>query len=187
MKVNQKTWFDSIEDTVEFYTHIFPSAIPLVYNHEMEHPLESRFQELYGDTFFLIYKPMGKFGFIEKKSDIPFRLILIRNAYTFEKYANFFFEGRRESDSLFRANKVKCFGNVKLLMMNEDKEQLYSQYRNAVSLAFKDGNNPVADKRIVSYLYNNHALVETPSFLVWDKNIDKEFEYGHEWHDEDEK
>lgn len=63
-----------------------------------------------------------------------------------------------------------------------------SRIRNAIALAFKDGKNPVAEgARAVSYLYHNNELIRTPGFLEWDKNIEKEFEYGHQWCDEDDK
>ena len=72
-------------DEVNHYTNIFPSAIPLVYNHESAHPLESRFNEAYGNTFFLIYKPLGinSTGFMDEKPNMqPFYLLLVRNAHT---------------------------------------------------------------------------------------------------------
>lgn len=180
-------------DEVSFYINLFPTAIPLVYNHKSAHPLESRFDEVYGNTFFLIYKPLGiNFtDFIGEKPNVqPFYLLLVRNAYTFDKYVDFFFgQPRRRLGGEFalRNNKIKCFGSVKLLMLNEDKDKLYSRYRNAIALAFKDGKNPVAEgARAVSYLYHNDELIRTPGFLEWDKNIEKEFEYGHQWCDEDE-
>lgn len=179
-------------DEVSFYTNIFPSAIPLVYNHESAHPLEERFNEAYGDTFFLIYKPVGSMSFMKDEDNPPFYLLLIRNAYTFDKYVCFFFNqpingGWHKQSFILRNSKIKCFGSVKLLMLNEDKDKLYSQYRNAIALAFKDGKNPVAEGvRAVSYLYHNDELVRTPGFLEWDKNIEKEFEYGRQWCDGDE-
>ena len=176
-------------DEVTYYTNIFPSAIPLVYNHGSTHPLESRFNEVYGDTFFLIYKPLGSMSFMKDDEDnLPFYLLLIRNAYTFDKYVDFFFLNSIERSEMLRRSKIKCFGSVKLLMLNENKDNLYSRYRNAIALAFKDGKNPVAEGvRAVSYLYHNDELIRTPGFLEWDKNIEKEFEYGHQWCDEDEK
>lgn len=175
-------------DEVTYYTNTFPSAIPLVYNHESAHPLESRFNEVYGNTFFLIYKPLGTMGFMKDDEDnLPFYLLLVRNAYTFDKYVDFFFLNSIERSEILRRNKIKCFGSVKLLMLNEDKDKLYSRYRNAIALAFKDGKNPVAGgARAVSYLYHNDELIRTPGFLEWDKNIEKEFEYGHQWCNEDE-
>ena len=176
-------------DEVTYYTNTFPSAIPLVYNHESAHPLEERFNEAYGNTFFLIYKPLGTMGFMKDDEDNPpFYLLLVRNAYTFDKYVDFFFLNSIERSEMLRRSKIKCFGSVKLLMLNEDKIKLYSRYRNAIALAFKDGKNPVAEgTRAVSYLYHNDELIRTPGFLEWDKNIEKEFEYGHQWYDEDEK
>ena len=182
-------------DEVNHYTNIFPSAIPLVYNHESAHPLESRFNEAYGNTFFLIYKPLGinSTGFMDEKPNMqPFYLLLVRNAHTFDKYVDFFFVqyrhgSWREERVILRNSKIKCFGSVKLLMLNEDKDNLYSRYRNAIALAFKDGKNPVAEGvRAVSYLYHNDELIRTPGFLEWDETIEKEFEYGHQWYDEDE-
>lgn len=175
-------------DEVTYYTNTFPSAIPLVYNHESAHPLESRFNEVYGNTFFLIYKPLGTMGFMKDDEDnLPFYLLLVRNAYTFDKYVDFFFLNSIERSEILRRNKIKCFGSVKLLMLNEDKDKLYSRYRNAIALAFKDGKNPVAEgARAVFYLYHNDELIRTPGFLEWDKNIEKEFEYGHQWCNEDE-
>ena len=180
-------------DEVTYYTNVFPSAIPLVYNHSSNHPLESRLNELYGDSFFLIYRPLGSFSTCDdKNSERPFYLILVYNAHTFEKYVDFFSTettGRWPNRSRpLRKDKIKCFGSVKLLMLNEDEKKFYSQYRNAISLAFKDGKNPVSkDRRLVSYLYIDNRLVETPDFLMWDEDIEKEFKYGHQWYDEDEK
>lgn len=181
-------------DEVTYYTNTFPSAIPLVYNHESAHPLESRFNEAYGNTFFLIYKPLGTMGFMKDDEDnSPFYLLLVRNAYTFDKYVSFFFNqstqgGWHEQSFILRNSKIKCFGSVKLLMLNENKDKLYSRYRNAIALAFKDGKNPVVEGvRAISYLYHNDELIRTPGFLEWDKNIEKEFEYGHQWCNENEK
>ena len=165
-------------DQVAYYTNIFPSAIPLVYNHESAHPLEERFNEAYGNTFFLIYKPLGSMSFMKDDEDnLPFYLLLVCNAYTFDKYVDFFFLNSIERSEMLRRSKIKCFGSVKLLMLNEDKDKLYSRYRNAIALAFKDGKNPVAEGvRAVSYLYHNDSLVKTPGFFEWDKNIEKDFE-----------
>lgn len=175
-------------DEVTYYTNTFPSAIPLVYNHESAHPLESRFNEVYGNTFFLIYKPLGSMSFMKDDEDnLPFYLLLVRNSYTFDKYVDFFFLNSIERSETLRRDKIKCFGSVKLLMLNEDKDKLYSRYRNAIAFAFKDGKNPVAEGvRAASYLYHNDELIRTPGFLEWDKNIEKEFEYGHQWCNEDE-
>ena len=165
-------------DEVTYYTNICPSAIPRVYNHESAHPLESRFNEVYGDTFFLIYKPLGSMSFMKDDEDnLPFYFLLIRNAYTFDKYVDFFFLNSIGRSETLRRDKIKCFGSVKLLMLNEDKDKLYSRYRNAIALAFKDGKNPVAEgARAISYLYHNDELIRTPGFLEWDKNIEKDFE-----------
>ena len=172
---------DELDDMVKFYTGVFPSAIPIVYNHRQEYLFESRLNDLYGDTLFLIYKPLGKVE-AENSTGRSFYLFLIRDVYTFEKYVDFFFNqtkggGWRENDFSLRNNKIKCFGSVKLLMMDEDKKNLYSQYRNAIALAFKNGKNPVMeDKRTVSYLYNDNVLIETPEFFEWDESIEKKFE-----------
>lgn len=167
-------------DKVKYYTSIFPSAIPMVYDHNNDHPLESRINELYGDAFFLAYQPLGMMSFI-KANEFPFYLFIVRNEFTFEKYVDFFFcqgnhGGWRGNDYALRNGKIKCFGCVRLLMMSEDKEQVCSRYKNAIALAFKNGKNPVAKngKRIASYLYNDDTLIETPEFFSWDESIEKE-------------
>lgn len=173
---------DGISDDVDvlgFYRNVFPSAIPLVYNHGEENLLESRIQEVYGDSFFLIYKPLGMMGFMrDNENAFPFYLILVKNAYTFDKYVSFFFNqpgrGGCRDNLILRHNKIKCFGSVKLLMLNEDK--LYSRYHNAIALAFKDGNKPFDGGRTATYLYHDDKLVETPTFFRWNDNIEKDFE-----------
>ena len=166
------------EDRVSYYTEVFPSAIPIVYNHNSDNPLETRINELYGDTFFFIYRPLGLMSFMrEKENEQPFYLFLVRNEYTFEKYVDFFFLNGRDRIQSIRRDKIKCFGCTRLLMLNEDKDGLYARYRNAVALAFKDGKNPVAkDRRAKSFLYMNDKLVETPGFFELDDKIEKEFE-----------
>lgn len=172
------------QDEVNYYSKIFHSAIPIIYYRDNDNPIKTRIDELYGNTFFLIYEPFKSMSLLEStnKKQSSFYLFLVRNEYTFEKYVDFFFSQAnhnewRANELILRNNKIKCFGCTRLLMLNEDSDGTCSQYKNAIALAFKNGSNPVLkDCRMKSYLYHNDKLIETPGFFEWDETTEKEFE-----------
>lgn len=181
MKAKNYICVDALDgtDMLGFYTRMFPAAIPIVYEHvEKESPLLKRIKDIYADVLFLIYSPMGVLEPNERNADKPFHLILLKNVYWFDKYTNMFFD----SGNAFRGHntrriKVKCFGSVNLLMSAEDKKDLFRNYKDAIALAFKDGNPFKTDETAMTYVYNGKNLVETKQFFRWniwqDKNEER--------------
>lgn len=173
-------------DELAVYKETFPCAIPIVNNPKIGHPLEKLLQEQYEDSFFLVYSPINGWHARLEKEGREFFLILIKDAYTFEKYVDFFFSSIREKSLREnRKRKIICFGSTKLLMMNEEKQVLqqefYANYKNAVAMAFQKGSPFNGITRSVTYFYDNQNLTKADTFFTWDDSVLEFFDKGKIW------
>ena len=159
-------------DEVTYYKTMFQEAAFLI-NGIVEHPLEKKLRDLYGGTFFLTYSPMGIFDFDNQHNDGPFYLILLKNSYVLEKYVNFFFNAH---NGVLANEKIKHFGECSILMSQTEKANVYEHCRNAVALAFKDGNPfKRVDRPDLVWFFNGNDLIEVENFMKFSDSIVKDF------------
>ena len=157
-------------DELATYKNIFPAAIPLAFN-ATEHPLERKLCDVYGGAFFLIYSPMGILNPGEFYKDKPFHLFLLKNACALEKYSNFFFG---MSTDFLTKEKVKCFGECSILMSQTDDS--FKNYRNAVAIAFKNGNPfKNCERPDLTFFFDGKNLIETENFMRFSDGVLNDF------------